>query len=217
MNTKATNAALFDLDGVLFDTEHQYSIFWKKMGKIYHPEIENFCNKIKGQTLVQIFNRYFNGNKELQQSLSEAIDEYESSMEYRYVPGVQKFLKELRKKGIQTAVVTSSNRMKMNNVYQAHPEFKDMFDYILTAESFASSKPDPDCYLQAAQKCKARPEQCVVFEDSFNGLESGRRAGMKVVGLATTNSPDSIKGLANVIISDFTEYSIHEMERLLAI
>lgn len=52
-------AALFDLDGVVFDTESQYSVFWGMIGKEYHPEIPDFAQIIKGQTLVQIYDKYF--------------------------------------------------------------------------------------------------------------------------------------------------------------
>lgn len=52
-------AALFDLDGVVFDTESQYSVFWGMIGKEYHPEISDFAQIIKGQTLVQIYDKYF--------------------------------------------------------------------------------------------------------------------------------------------------------------
>ena len=53
-------AALFDLDGVVFDTEPQYSVFWEKQGLIYHPELPSFSQLIKGQTLQQIYDKYFN-------------------------------------------------------------------------------------------------------------------------------------------------------------
>lgn len=52
-------AALFDLDGVVLDTETQYSVFWGMIGKEYHPELPDFALRIKGQTLVQIYDKYF--------------------------------------------------------------------------------------------------------------------------------------------------------------
>ena len=91
----------------------------------------------------------------------------------------------------------------MEAVYRSHPEFKGLFDAILTAEDFDRSKPDPDCYLKAAGRFGIAPEHCVVFEDSFNGLKSGRAAGMYVVGLATTNPTDAIRPLCDEVISDY--------------
>jgi HAD superfamily hydrolase (TIGR01509 family) len=102
-----------------------------------------------------------------------------------------------------TAVVTSSNIPKMLSVYAKRPEFRQLFDAILTSEDFAKSKPDPDCYLRAAQRFGVSPSDCVVFEDSFNGLKSGRAAGMYVVGLATTNTADAIRNYCDEVIPDF--------------
>lgn len=67
-------AALFDLDGVIFDTESQYSLFWSKKGREYLPEVENFEQKIKGQTLVQIFDKWFAGREQEQRELSAGLD-----------------------------------------------------------------------------------------------------------------------------------------------
>ena len=93
----------------------------------------------------------------------------------------------------------------MESVYKHHPEFKSLFDAILTSEDFERSKPDPDCYLKAAARFGATPVACVVFEDSFNGLKSGRAAGMRVVGLATTNRAEDIAPLCDIVIADYNE------------
>ena len=100
-------------------------------------------------------------------------------------------IRDLHNHGVKTAVVTSSNMPKMESVYRYQPAFKSLFDAILTSEDFERSKPDPDCYLKAAERLGVKKDECIVFEDSFNGLRSGRAAGMKVVGLATTNSAES--------------------------
>lgn len=206
--------ALFDLDGVVFNTESQYSNFWHKVGETYYPEIEGFENIIKGQTLVQIFEKWFLGKEEVQRELVEDLNDFERNMDYLYVPGVLEFLQELRYCGVQTAVVTSSNAEKMKNVYYVHPEFKMYFDRILTSEYFKHSKPDPDCYLLGAKVFGVQPDDCVVFEDSFNGLKAGRSAGMKVVGLSTTNSYEDISELCDSVISDFTKFSVEKMMKL---
>ena len=163
-------AALFDLDGVVFDTESQYSLFWGMKGKTYHPEVEHFENVIKGQTLVQIFDRWFAGCDDVQRKIADELEDFERNMAYDYVPGVEDFLRDLRRAGIRTAVVTSSNDDKMQNVYRAHPEFKSYFDRILTAEFFSRSKPEPDCYLLGAEVFGLPVTRCVVFEDSFNAV-----------------------------------------------
>jgi len=130
-------------------------------------------------------------------------------MKFNYVEGFEEFIHSLRQKGVKTAVVTSSNREKMESVYRQRPEFKSLFDAILTSEDFEESKPSPDCYLKGAARFGVKPEDCVVFEDSFNGLKSGRASGAYVVGLATTNPAEAIAPYADQVINDFTQFIIH--------
>ena len=204
MTKKDFQAALFDLDGVVFNTEPQYTVFWGAQCREFHPEHPGLEQEIKGMTLVQIYDAWFSGElSEKQALITERLNDYEAQMSYDYVAGFEAFIYALRSQGVKTAVVTSSNQPKMEAVYRSHPEFKGLFDAILTAEDFDRSKPDPDCYLKAAGRFGIAPEHCVVFEDSFNGLKSGRAAGMYVVGLATTNPTDAIRPLCDEVISDY--------------
>lgn len=204
MEKMKMKAALFDLDGVVFNTEPQYTVFWGEQCREFHPEHPGLEHEIKGQTLVQIYDAWFAGPlADKQELITERLNEFEQQMDYVYIAGTQDFINSLRKKGVKTAVVTSSNQIKMEAVYQHHPEFKDLFDAILTSEDFERSKPDPDCYLKAAERFGVNPEDCVVFEDSFNGLKSGRAAGMRVVGLATTNPAERIRPLCDEVINDY--------------
>ena len=206
---KNIKAALFDLDGVVFDTESQYTVFWGSQCREFHPEHPGLEHEIKGQTLDQIYDAWFNGNlKEIRPLLTERLNVYEAQMDYLYVEGFENFVFSLRKQNVKTAVVTSSNQQKMESVYRKHPEFKSLFDAILTSEDFEYSKPHPDCYLKAAARFGATPEECMVFEDSFNGLKSGRAAGMTVIGLATTNAAEAIAPLCDQVIKDYSSFSL---------
>ena len=197
-------AALFDLDGVVFNTEPLYTEFWGAQCREFHPEHQGLEHEIKGQTLQQIYDRYFDGELKAKQSLiTQRLDQFEAQMAFDYVSGFEDFVKQLRSEGVKTAVVTSSNNQKMEAVYQKHPEFKQLFDAILTAEDFERSKPDPDCYLKAAKRFGVKPSECVVFEDSFNGLKSGRAANMFVIGLATTNPADAIAPYADRVVDNY--------------
>lgn len=215
MNPTKCLAALFDFDGVVMDTEPQYTEFWNNQGSLYFPDIENFGQKIKGNTLFHIFEKYLPNNPKARERLTADIAAFESQMRYEYVPGLETFMKELREKGVKIAIVTSSDNQKMGNVYRAHPEIHTMVDKILTADSFTYSKPHPECFLLGAELLGTVPENCVVFEDSFNGLAAGNAAGMKVVGLSTTNSAEAIQDKADVVIPDFMNFSYEKMMDLL--
>lgn len=213
---KQLKAALFDLDGVVFDTEPQYTIFWGSQCRLYHPEHPGLEHEIKGQTLTQIYDQWFSGPllKE-QQIITDRLNDYESKMHYDYIEGFERMIADLRIHGVKTAVVTSSNLPKMEAVYRYQPEFKNLFDAILTSEDFDRSKPDPDCYLKAAERLGANTDECIVFEDSFNGLRSGKSANMKVVGLATTNSAEAISDLSDIQISDYRDMDYDQLSSLL--
>lgn len=203
-------ACLFDLDGVVFDTEPLYTLFWRNLDKRLRPNIDNFEHIIKGQTLVQIYDKYFAGEEEKQEEITSLLYEYEQNMAFNYIAGFEDFVKDVRSKGIKTAVVTSSNLEKMQNVYNKHPEFKGYFDEILTSEDFEESKPSPDCYLKAAARFGVSPKECIVFEDSFNGLRSGIASGARVIGLATTNPVAEIEPYTKEVISNYDGFTLSD-------
>ena len=211
MNKEKPIAALFDFDGVVVDTEPQYTLFWDEKGKKYHPEIPDFGHHIKGQTLIQIYKQYFRQPEGLQDEITRQLLDYELTMHFEYIGGVVDFMKELREKGVKLAIVTSSNDAKMANAYREHPELKSMVDYIVTADRVTHSKPHPECFLLGAEMLGVEKDNCIVFEDSFHGIEAGNRAGMKVIGLATTNSAEAIADKCALVIPDFTDFSVEKM------
>lgn len=215
MNPNQSIAALFDFDGVVMDTESQYTLFWDAVGKKYHPEIPDFGHHIKGQTLTSIYEKYFAGQPDVRERLTQEHHRFEERMQFEYIPGVVDFLKELRGNGVKIAVVTSSDNRKMAHVHRAHPELASLVDRILTADLFTHSKPHPECFLLGAEVLGVPIENCVVFEDSFHGLEAGNRAGMKVIGLATTNPAEAIAGKCALVIPDFAGFSFEKMKSVL--
>ncbi len=208
-------AALFDLDGVIFDTEPQYSEFWGSECAKYRPDLPGLHHQFKGQTLKYIFEAYFTA-PEVQQQLLVDLTDFEANMRYEYVAGAFEFVQDLRTNGIYTAVVTSSDTTKMNSVKRAHPELEQLFDRILTAELFAASKPNPDCYLLGARVFDAPLENCMVFEDSFNGLKAGTSSGIFTMGLATTNSREAIAPCCDYVLDDFSGFHVQDFLNLLS-
>lgn len=205
METAKTIAALFDFDGVVLDTETQYSRFWHQMG-VEYLGIEDIEGRVKGQTLDTIYDRFFADRPEVQAEITGRLNRFEQDMSFDYIPGVVEFIADLRRYGIKTAVVTSSNCQKMAAVYRVRPEIRGMFDRILTAEMFTASKPSPDCFLLGMEVFGTTPETTYVFEDSFNGLKAGRASGATVVGLATTNSREEIASLCHHVLDDFNGF-----------
>lgn len=196
-------AALFDLDGVVLDTERQYNIIWGRIGKKYHPEIPNFAKIIKGTTLTHILSTYFPNEKD-RQEVEKMLYNFEANeMKYDFIPGVKAYILSLRNVGVPTAVVTSSNEDKMRDVRSHIEDFDTLFDAVVTAEMTARSKPEPDCFLKGAELLRRDADECVVFEDSQNGIKAGRAAGMMTVGVATTFGREVVAELADIVIDNF--------------
>ena len=215
MNIQKPIVAFFDFDGVVMDTESQYTIHWNKQAEKYGLGIVDFGRVIKGQTLTQIFDNYFSDVPELHEQITAELIAFQQTMHFEYIAGVREFMQQLRDGGVKMAIVTSSDLDKMNIVYREHPELPSMVDEILTAERFTQSKPHPECFLLGASVFDVPVENCVVFEDSFHGLEAGNRAGMKVIGLATTNSADSIRDMSVLVIHDFVDFTYEKMKAVL--
>ena len=202
--------ALFDLDGVLIDTESQYSTFWKEIGRRFVPQNTNFADDIKGHSLVSIFSEYF-PTTELQSEIEKSLLAFEKQMHYTYMNGAEEIVRKIKSHGGITAVVTSSDQNKMTCVYKEHPDMPQLFDKVFTAEDSSQSKPAPDCYLNAASFFKADISKCIIFEDSLNGLISARDSGGKVVGLCTTLPKETVAAHSDIIINNLSEIVNNEL------
>jgi len=205
------NAAfLFDLDGVIIDTEPQYDIFWKETAEKYQLGT-NFEQIIKGTTLPYILSNYLSHLQETtQQEIVAASQAFELKMDIIPIPGALTFLEDAKKAGIRMGLVTSSDDRKIEYVF-SRLSIRQYFDAIVSADRIIYGKPDPVCYLLAAQDIGISPENCYVFEDSFNGIQSGNAAGMKVIGLSTTNTAESIVKNCIKVIPNFCDVTVHSL------
>ena len=202
-------AALFDLDGVLVDSEGVYYEFWDNIDKMFPTGIPDFAASIKGSTLKKIMD-YF-PDPDVRSRIIKMLDEQERSMKYVLFDGVLPFLDDLRSRHIPCAIVTSSSEDKMHKLFDQHPGFADYFKVVITDRQVTRSKPDPQGYLMAASQLDCDPSDCYVFEDSFSGLEAARRSGAKVIALSTTNTADLLKDKADKVISSFNQLSVDKL------
>ena len=200
---------LWDLDGVLLDSEGKYSIFWARMDEEHPTGIDNFASYIKGFHLNRIMG-YFESEEVRQQILDELLA-FERDMVYEFFPGAIELVKQLRVAGIPMAIVTSSDRKKMQSLYSQHPEFPTLFDHIITGDMVTKAKPDPDCYLMGAKLLGIDIKDCIVVEDSRNGLIAGRESGARVIGIATTLSREAVNELSDMTLDSIGQLSVEQM------
>lgn len=201
-------AYLFDMDGVVVNTEPQYDLFLKSFIEEYNLP-SDFLSKIKGVRWPEIISMYFSDLSESEKKkLSDRVANFEiNELKYIPIPGVSEYIHQLKKQGIKIALVTSSLKFKAD-IALHKMKLEKVFDVVITGDDIKNGKPDPECYLLAAEKLCIKPEECVVFEDSFAGIEAGKRAGMKVIALSTTNSEESLHLRVDRVIPDFINFTI---------
>ena len=200
---------LFDLDGVLIDSERLYTKFWEDIEKTYPTNVENFALIIKGNALFKILNSYF--PKNIHQDIIDRVHQFEHNITYPIYDGVIDFLKSLKEQGIPTAIVTSSDNVKMDTLYKTYPYFRQYFDVVISGSDVTESKPHPQGYIMAADKIGCSPNDCYVFEDSIQGIDAGLAAGAIVIGLTTNNPAEKIKNKAHALIDSFVDFNITKM------
>ncbi len=203
-------AILFDLDGVIFDTEHFYTDFWAKQGKTFRPDVKDLEMKIKGRGLKDIFQEFF-PDEAIQQKIVGELKIMEKQMTFQYINGAEDFIRMLISRNEKICLVTSSKKDKMHNVFVSRPEIKQYFPLMVTSDDIKHSKPSPDCYLKAVELCCVDVRNCVVFEDSLAGIEAAKRAGMRVIALSTSYPKSDLQGKADMIINDFTQITFKEL------
>lgn len=206
---------LFDLDGVLIDSESEYTRIWQEIDRRYPTGIDDFAIKIKGQTLPEILGK--NYPPELHGAVTDALNSMEQVMRYEMLPGAAEMLSELRRRGLGAVLVTSSNDMKMRHLREEQPELESYFTDIVTADRITRSKPDPEGYQLGARLLGARPSRCVVFEDSAQGVRAGRAAGAYVVGLTTTLPASMLEPFADMLVGTLADVDLDALIQLLKI
>jgi beta-phosphoglucomutase len=212
-------AVLFDLDGVLVSTDEYHYHSWKKLSAeegftffnhefnhkfrgVARMECIEIITKASGkiytaqqkQELADRKNRYF------VESLAAVTTEV-------LLPGALSMLKELRKKGIKTAVASNS-RNAMTIIKQT--QIEHLLDAIVDGHQIENSKPDPEVFLLAAKKVGISPAHCLVVEDAVAGIESARRAGMKALGIGTKERLSN----AGVVVPDLSSISVDQLLNL---
>lgn len=203
-------AYLFDLDGVVIDTEKEYTRIWTEIGDKHIPHIKNFAIQIKGNRLDNIYENYFSHLSEKEwEDILVYIRDLGEKMTYNYVDGAKEFLQELKKKNHLTALVTSSDNHKLEILFSKLPEIKSFFDVIISSNDNVKGKPEPDPYLLAAERLNIEPEKCIVFEDAIAGIESGLAARMYVIAVSTTLEVDVLRKYTPKVIPNFKDFCLN--------
>ncbi len=202
---ESKKGVLFDLDGVLVDSETEYTRIWNLIDKEFPTGVPDFAMKIKGCNLSDIISNHY-PDPEIQKKVVERLFEEEGKMKYRFMPGAENVLKRLKESGTPVAIYTSSSFKKMEHLFRDIPEIKQYFDFLVVGDMVKESKPSPEGYLLAARELGLAPGNWIVVEDSLQGVKAGRASGGKVIGVAGTLPADTLRPFSDTVIESMTDF-----------
>jgi HAD superfamily hydrolase (TIGR01509 family) len=203
---------IFDMDGVIVDTEnvHRYAYHkqFDELGIEVPEEMYTSFTGLSTRNTFQILKDYFQLENEVEDMIlrKRAIfnDAFDSKEDLALLDGVEDLIKDFHKNGMQLIVASSASNVTINRVFTRfglHQYFTD----IVSGEDFPKSKPDPAIFLHAASLSTAPKENCIVIEDSTNGVRAAKAAHIFCVGYNSLHSKDQDLSEADVVINHFDE------------
>lgn len=212
-------AVLFDMDGVLVDSEPEYKKveqgLCRELGFILSDEEkEKSTGTSTFDTWTALKEKY--GLKESPEELTEAesrrMGEFYRNGKLIPIELSVSLLKECAAKGVKIAVATSAVRYNAEAVIE-RLEIKDKVNALVSADMVERSKPAPDIFLKAAEILGVSQEDCVVIEDSKNGITAAKNAGMKAIGLKSPENPQDLSE-ADALVSTTDNIGIEFLKKL---
>lgn len=212
-------AVIFDMDGVLVDSERIHYLAYNKLLRKHGKEIskEYFKRKLFGVPAKQNFIKIFseqgeNIDETKSDELAKEKDKYYreiSQSELTSFDGATELLKLLRKNGLKTALATSASKENVEMVIKKFG-WENYFDAVVTADDVKKGKPDPEIFLKAGKFLGVNSQECIVIEDSKHGIEAAKKAGMKCIAVTTTHKKAELNA-ADLAIDSVKEIRIEKI------
>lgn len=208
--------AIFDWDGVIIDSSSAHEASWERLAaeqrRALPPGHFKRSFGMKNEQIIPELLRWTDDPEQIRNMSLRKEALYREVIREQGIaplPGVATWLEALRAASVPCVIASSTHRENITCTLGLIG-FEKYFAAIVSAEDVTRGKPAPDVFLLAARKLNAPPSRCVVFEDAHVGIEAARRAGMKVVGVATTHPADSLVG-ADRVVHRLDELSVAEL------
>lgn len=206
-------AAIFDMDGTMINNMAYHKKAWIEFCRRHGLDLteeefkERFSGKKNDQILSTIFGRGLTAG-EVSKYAAEKEGVYQELYrpDIREVEGLRDLISQLKERGIRLAIATTAPETNRRFGLEALGLGAE-FEVILGDEHVSRGKPDPQIYLETANRLGLDPSQCIVFEDSPPGVESGKAAGMRVIGILTSHTPDDLSK-ADMHVKDFSQLEL---------
>lgn len=189
---------IFDMDGLMFDTEKISFISWRDAAARYGYQInDEIFRKTIGTNLIRtkdIYLNHFGSSFPIEEIISERVRISEDIIRLKGVPvkkGLYDLLDYLSQSNIKKAVATSTSRNRALNLLKLASIYSN-FDYVLCGDEIEKSKPDPEIFLKVSDKLGCSPKKCLVLEDSEAGIEAAYKAGMFPIMIPDMKEPNDL-------------------------
>ena len=221
-DSRLPSALIFDMDGVLVDSNpfhvQKWIEFLHERGIPY--KAEDLPKQILGSRNDTAFRRFF-GRDLPEGEIEKLSEDLEARFRAAFRPhaqpllGLKTLMDECRAEGIPLAVASSAMTKNVDFVVDTL-KLRSYFASIVTGDDVSRPKPDPEIYIQAAERLTLAPAKCVAFEDSFVGIESAKRASMKCVAIASTFPAEELRRQtpADLVVNGFEELSLARLRAL---
>jgi beta-phosphoglucomutase family hydrolase len=217
--TQAELGVLFDWDGVIIDSSVQHEESWERLAVEEKRSLAaDHFKKGFGMKNERIIPELLGwaeaadvaGIRRLSLRKEALYRDIVRERGIEALPGVAEFLRRLKEAGVPFSVGSSTHRENIDTILGVLG-VTGLFSGIVTAENVKQGKPHPDVFLKAAEAIGRRPENCVVFEDAFVGIEAARAGGMKVVGVATTHPLGDLESKVDRVVHRLDELSVGDL------
>lgn len=213
---------IFDMDGVLVDSEPLVDEFAAALAERLKPGSSIDFEKLRGMNAVSFYS-FFIKELKLDMTLEELmamaqpiyISFFESKEGLAPIPGVAELIQKLKKLGIALAVASSASRERVD-LFIERLGFSDSFPVRVGGDEIRNGKPDPEIFILAAERIRIPPSHCLVIEDSTSGVAAAKAAGMRCIGYAGLPHNRQDLSRADIIIKDFSEVTNEVLEQLYA-
>lgn len=212
---------IFDMDGVIVDTEpvHHYAYHqhFKRLNIDVTPEMYSTFtgNSTKNvyQRLKETFEILDEVENLVQQKRALFNDAFDEKEDLDLLPGVRQLIVDLHSNGIQLILASSASKVTIERVFNRF-KLHQYFTHVVSGEDFPKSKPHPAIFEHAASLSIAPKEECIVIEDSTNGIKAAKAAGIYCVGYISEHSKRQELNEADVIIGHFNELDASKVKEL---
>ncbi|WP_375748327.1 HAD family hydrolase [Vibrio sp. HN007] len=205
------NALLFDMDGLIFDTEGLYKTAWQAAAREQNLALtdelyRNFIG-VQDPACEQMLIEWFEERLDIERYRNVRDSQLSQLKKGQpdYKPGFDALFTKAKAEGLKIALVTSSFLKDVKHHFEGSG-YLEQFDAVITAEDVKNGKPNPDCYLMASSQLNIEPSHCLVLEDSINGMLAGLNAGCQAAMVPDLLPPnDEIKQRATVLAHSLEE------------